>query len=941
MNNGTDARITRLMDTQSQRVATLYRLAQTASREDPYRFEDYYGRVKIVIEPGTDPGFPDGVDIWIHPHPSVLADRKRYYLHFPIVEEFAEHRSAILMEAARKTITLPNVLDQLEQIHVNFNQRLLTLSTSYTNRSLERRSQCAQERSVIKRSQLIDLDKQEFHEKSAAIRRCLDKLHEDLVLLVAQSLHPTQGPCTRNDLINAAKQLEAHELTAYPPLVCRDILHIEEGEETGSSKQPNSWHFFDRHYHAPTLPNDNARYSINSHDIATDEIANFARTTYGTIKNVEGSQDNEIEFNAKIFCGRYSSPVRLGRYLADPPPSRHRLRAETLDVVRKVFLEDLALLDKKPDSLHHFHTHLITAAGVGSRLDRQREMFEDCSLVSMIFRNSRSIKGSNTALTYSYCSFGVNQFRRGQSQDLLLQNNIALLDLYHAVMNAFDLSSINAAYPRNTKQYYDNGLRACHYAACAYGEAIADWLKQTTEIIGPTEDLANQEHLDNLYAAYKKQEDLIRVYAKTLMDEIKKFLLGDRVKAELQDLYSKRLEPHSRSSRAYYALASLKLIFELSESNFGDDSWAHTDLNGVIQALIQTTASCSGIFSTYGCKNANDRSLLIGIHLTNLNALMETQQELNLDTLRALTRKVHLMHSQDSGVLQTLKDTGAPPKFVYQKPEETRGLRKLLKYKRYARHSASKTVLNAIKKKPEQDLNRLNFLSASSEYSSANLLAGGLDEKTYIETLLTAKFSSEHKKESLRILFQFYPAKKSFSHSRQAQVEQIQNAIKDTNFDDSESVKSLIQLLWIHHELINTKHSQLAYYLEVAIIGLLGNSVNLHPRLDYPELLTMKPSKFRKFVTMSGALDSSFLQRTNNSSQAMTTISKNICSLPYKLSCFSRKPTLFIQQGLDGIGQLFRAEPGEFDQSKSEEHEVDHSGDETELRLLGTTVGNQ
>jgi len=840
----------------ARNVGELILLAKQNALDDPYHFREYYGRYRTVVPLPVE----DGTDVWFHPLVNQLNDPNHYFMHYPIVEEIACHRAEILFEAARVNCNTEDQLTQLKGIRVRFYSKLQVLANYYWQSSQPRRMKI---KNAADPKRLIDEDKKEFHEKSARIRLYLDKLQEDMALLIAKS------PLNRASLNVAATTLHQAELTSYPALTKRDLLRVE--FDFADPTQRGNWQYFDRHYH-------DGQFSLNSHDTNTVELANYAQTYYGSLI----AEGVDLVIQPGMMCSRYGSPTRLNEYEMVPEQSPHLIRLKAYRSLKAALIEDAALAPNATH-IHHCHTHLITAGGVGSYLDHQRRMFEDASVASFALRQTEFGKVGVTG-TYSYCSFGVNPFRRGQNAVVEFTNHVALLDLFLKApgisLNGLDQQSLSI---------YQIALKNVKNAAQTYFEALE---VQNSPLHNDTQlglKRTNQR-LDTLYHAFVQAEEGLNVDAESLFEEVKEYVLQQDFLEKIDQLYN------AENYHQYYALASLRLVFQMCDGVLGQDSWANLDVNGVLQALMQIACGNSGIFSSYGCKNANDRSLLISMHLYELQERMKNKEPFDLKTLKSLTDAIHPHHSQNISLNQTIKDTGAPPKFKHTTARETRGLNKLLQYTRFARHKAGKVLKEAIKSKPTRDLARFNFDPNELQSSIINDL--NVFKKNPIEclnTFLHKRLTAETLKEDIRILFSIYPEKHSFSHTRQASVRHFLSKL-----DGLDNINELMKHLWFHYNAIQNERGLSHKIFKTALLKILSQFYHANYLIDFPELLHAPKSKIEECLRLESILDEPTLATQRRIRDPMRKLDSLATSLKYKFKG-SESITQRIDKGLTDV----------------------------------------
>ena len=842
-------------------------LKTTEPVDDPYFIESYYGRKKIVYPKDED--FVDGIDIWIHP--TILADepQNRYYLHYPILENVVEHRSELLFTAVISELDSHEALiNEFTTIKANFENRILSLAQHFWALSEPKRREILAEETPEKtRRRLIKEDKKDFHKKSEAFRFCLDRLHEDMVLLIAKKMNEPNSLMTRSVLKRAAKLCKIKELTSYSHLSKRDILRIE-----CNSKHEGSWEFFDRHL---PIADRNNSFTRNSHHPEYAGITNYARTHYGIL-----AQDNiKLSFEAT----RYASPVRLESY-AGKKKSLHLIRLDVYNTLQEVLTHDLHLIhnqNQMVEHIHHLHTHLITASGLGSIKDHQREMFADNTVASFALRNSE-LQHKSTG-TYSYCSFGINEWRRGKSRHLGVTNEVALMDIFLKVHDRFPHKFM---LDQQRRDFYESTLKTAQAHAQNYIQLVIkqkDFLQEDTK----NGKKITEQELDKSYERFVDAQKEIYPYSHQILKDLALQCQAPAFQDILDALYKMNIQQ-------YYVMASLRFILTTTQSNYGKDSWTHIHLNGMLQALIQIVCGNIEIVSSYGCKSANDRSLLISMELYELGQLMSKKEKMTSKRLEEIFNLNHCHHSQNIAIHQTIKDSGAPPKFRTDNTYATRGVKKLLPFARFASHTADKTVRKIIRKKPLDYLTHYNFDSREALNLTIEL-SKIKNPKQRINAFLTAPSTNNNFSGQVDEILDLYPKTCSLKHSRQLFVANLQ----DNLFLDFAKEKDRYQFLrniWYHFDAIQDEKSLLHHLLEAILIKTLCTYFNVSMKMDVPKLLATTKSEFRELLQSCGLIMPVDSEQTTKIKEQFRCADKLVTSFSYKRHKSSKEMESLIKQ---------------------------------------------
>lgn len=866
---------------QVTKIRLLYEAA-LAAPDDPYHYREYYGRSKKMVDvPGDDfedePGLgEDGVDVWFHPGASELGKAENYFLHYPIVEEIALHRMEILVTATRDLVKHdPNLTKLLDKISENFKEKLKALADAYWELSQVHRE----------KKQYAD-DKAAFHRKSATVRWYLDKLHEDMTLLVARADLPasetrellntplleTVKPRvpTRESLLAAASKLNIATQKAYPQCVKRDLLQFELGND-----KRGTWQYFNRHYIAYQLEDDRSisllegEPTFNSHDNRVRKLPNYARASYGICDVTAGFECKEF-----IYCSRFGTPINQDEYVV------HALSPH----LRRYYIA-VAYSQSSPPGYAHIHTHLISSSGIGSYLQHQREMFEDSCVAAMSIRPAG----------FMYCSFGVNSFRRGTDRRLELQNQIALLDFYGHVRKVYPTAFTSFPDIQQAAELYENAMLNLVSASQNYLNTIGRYAKAPERLREP--DIT--QLLNGMYDTYLEQEERVRSYAVQYFEQVRTAFLSEE--------FTKSLETFDTGR--YYPVASLRLIFEIMNKNYGHSSWAAQELNGTIQALIQVAASRAEISASYGCMSANDRSILVSMILKELTRRLRDSQQpfkITLANLREITKTVHCQYSQDISVMHTIKDTGAPPKYVPHKTYETRGLKKSLMFTRFARHKNLPHLQNALKHKPAEWLGEFNFIGEHETPTKAPFIPGAFTGKAkdYIHALMADQTRPDTIKAALLKLFEYYPQQKTFRHTRQTQLQHIQKLLHEFNADDRQSRQQLMQQLWFLYSGMKHSSGMFGYYVKVALLKLLSAFANDNQRLDFPELILTSNAKLQELLMSAGVLNHESLKVWERVQPHLRVADEAVTCMKYKFGFSASTLKTQIDKGVTILSEL-------------------------------------
>lgn len=348
--------------------------------------------------------------------------------------------------------------------------------------------------------------------------------------------------------------------------------------------------------------------------------------------------------------------------------------------------EALMVFENDVINVKNIHTHLITAAGIGSLSANQRTQFMDASIAQYATRRNDA--------GYVYMTNGINMgrydtFTFDPAGHLFGNNTCALVELTKVLLakkpQLFEVDFTE----------YDKRLATVRASANKYIEAIEkDFMKTKALVLHTERTLAQQQAtlkqlkdtrvdkkmIADLEAAIKKSKleltglkSDLKGFEKDLTKKRKSFRSTEKkllhfakwLNTKIANQFNK-FQRHIEGLANIPDQAQLYLAYkalELVETLFTSNAWKNASNIGVMQALVNLAAEQLDISSSYGCKSNNDRALLLALLISELAKITPgTGEKLSkdyLDNLLANAQKAYAWHISRQ---HTVLDRSAIPK---------------------------------------------------------------------------------------------------------------------------------------------------------------------------------------------------------------------------------------------------------------------------------------
>ena len=262
-------------------------------------------------------------------------------------------------------------------------------------------------------------------------------------------------------------------------------------------------------------------------------------------------------------------------------------------------------------NVQNLHTHLITAAGIGSGPYKQYMQFLDGRIAQYATQGKENgyiyMSNAINSLRYDAISFYFSRPLQRITRKLKGTNRVALIELY-----------------RNVEKYLEENQKI--EITSNYDQALENTQKTAKLYVSQYEtNPEDKELLQVKRNQFRLAETLLHKKAEDLNDQIYKTFKNI-------DIDSLKNGPEKRSE--YLALKAYQIVQILFNERHwsGLSKWRLAKNNGLMQALVQLTAEQSGMFASSGCKSANDRELILALIISQLAENIEDQNyELNLD----------------------------------------------------------------------------------------------------------------------------------------------------------------------------------------------------------------------------------------------------------------------------------------------------------------------
>lgn len=447
----------------------------------------------------------------------------------------------------------------------------------------------------------------------------------------------------------AAKQLEKAEQRYPCEAVQRDLLSLRFPDETlatldteaGLTEEINfSWEYYRRHYQrtaeqqaaaaaagaTPELAQDRgaglggAVPSATAHDPEGYDLANFAMVEQSDMAHFNPTE-HAVTGQVRQLTSRAGTFSPLSNSHLNP-------HQKCLWAYRKAWqmLTDDAhqaqQAGQHTGNITHVHVHLITASGPGGRAQSQYKQFMHTRLASyaLINPSELTLGDDNYQASFIYLCIGINKFRRYHSNQQYGLNAMAMIQLY--------------------RRYYaflptDNKLGLPPFASAPYVTALETLQTATQVYLAATAANPASRALAGLRQRVKDAEQDVHRMAIPLANVLRERVLSSKT---VSDLVKSPVPAKPAADDAagwqqfhcYYGTQCMQLIQQLMPYVNHSEKFGRTWRNvfkgnalsnskiGIIQSLITVLANAIDVFSSFGCKSANDRAFLVALLIHSL-----------------------------------------------------------------------------------------------------------------------------------------------------------------------------------------------------------------------------------------------------------------------------------------------------------------------------------
>jgi hypothetical protein len=551
---------------------------------------------------------------------------------------------------------------------------------------------------------------------------------------------------TTDKQLKAAKRLLVRAEQRFPcPRAQEDVLVLNFKKaalqcETTTAVAPVgsefTWEYFRRHYSRtakqvaevnaliaadPYMPHDRVETTnaagqqiaatVVSTDTAHDPdgitLANFAATEQGSgqVAAAAGMGAPEVTSHCFHAVSRTGTPSPLYE------TTKLKFAEQVLGAYQRIqqLLEDdarQALATGQTDGyLQHIHVHLITAAGLGSRAQNQGQQFDASRIASYAWLpgdfTKVSVNGHQFSVGFNYCCHGINYFRKTQNRAQYGVNamvNVELFRKFSAVtsftsdldFHAYDAELSNL---QKLARNYVDALRVSDLSAAEVTARYESVVAKEKQVHGLAVDLQNK--IRNVVVTNEK-----------LVDQAIK--LAPEVPTETNGVTWEEFN-------IYYARQCMLLLQQLTPQvnattlgNFESDrSTADYDhlsdkYLALTQALTLELSNFIDMFSSYGCKSANDRAAMVSLMLKAVTERIQHRASIVLEDIEDLydaIKKVYVHSATEVHSQKTLR--GGVHKYKGHKSvkADSKAERKLRKklYKEVT-HKRAKKKAKAVKR---------------------------------------------------------------------------------------------------------------------------------------------------------------------------------------------------------------------------------------------------
>ncbi|MDF1653593.1 MAG: hypothetical protein P1U34_00620 [Coxiellaceae bacterium] len=407
-----------------------------------------------------------------------------------------------------------------------------------------------------------------------------------------------------------------------------------------------------------------------------DEVPNYAATSEASATLDPAGKPVVSVIHTGEQHGSLSPAIHYGvaRPLCDE--DKHTLALSSYTNMQRLITHHAAL--GGDSETPHVYVHLLTVSQTIGRVNGQKFQFFDTRVAA--YATPQMI----------YSDYGVNEYRDHQHKHQTGVNSMAMIALYEQFLGKVDamerdkpplFASLHDG--RSTSVFYESYLRDKDILADRARKYItsisehAKLVRQHNEhnAIRPTEEQLSTSlaNLADQREKIKQAETAVHAKANALADKIKTNVDKEAIKASIKGPLPADSSEAQRS--LHYAKQAMFVIQQLRELHTRDKprsltkdstSWINDEANGVIQALIQIVASNIGLYSSSGCKSANDRQYVVTATLSALSKKMSRGEAIATDDLKAMLAELNTLRQSEYGInagaIKTVLDNGGYPK---------------------------------------------------------------------------------------------------------------------------------------------------------------------------------------------------------------------------------------------------------------------------------------
>src|SRR3990167_2877381 len=348
---------------------------------------------------------------------------------------------------------------------------------------------------------------------------------------------------------------------------------------------------------------------------------------------------------------------------------------------------------------------------------------------------------------------------------------------------------------------YKTALRALKAAALDYLRLV--------------ENGAASKELDRALKDVKAKERVVHIKAITIANAIKKQVCDNvAIKAAVAGEPPAIPAPEDRAGwfvyNRYYATQCMYLIqqlmphvnhvnagiFGFSFRNIFKESHTSDSRNGLIQALIQMLTNAMGVFSSYGCKSANDRAVFVALIVQALSERMAARGKIVEEDIAAIYEQVKCNYPHSLTQWHSQFDLRGG----FQKFADSEHITKARGYEARKELSGEAPHMKKMVFKVRLSLDKAHY--ADSAFYKTNF-------KTKLPEAIRKAYKGKGEKFSLRNLF--------VTHNRHQQLESFLSKLTDCDEFDQAA-----RLLWLQYKALKTG------LLKDILLGVLKQCVEDH-----------------------------------------------------------------------------------------------------------------